>query len=353
MIVFLEIQKKIFTAIPSIQIMQVGYTDAQLEKHKEKIEPTGKTESVDATNPSYWKSFDNADGVLVRHADNLKELEERLNPSTDTSTSTLPPKDNWKMVGDEVRFLFSPAPKTSSTSSSGPEGEKPLPLVFVPGFGAGIGIYYRFLPELRKRFHGDIYILDIPGGGGSFRGNKYVFQKKKDVAISYFCTLIEQFLVGRGVIDTSGAEKPKKKFILCGHSFGGYLCTSLATKIHPHIAALCLVSPLFGFPPMEEPQAHKEDKNEKQTDSPADASEKNLDDSNSNTNSSSKTAEVPEKKESSKDDKKKPSWRWRVFRYLANRAFEESESGPLETVRHIPGGQWLFGYWCDKRYYNL
>eukprot|EP00026_Physarum_polycephalum_P009685 Phypoly_transcript_09818.p1 GENE.Phypoly_transcript_09818~~Phypoly_transcript_09818.p1 ORF type:complete len:410 (+),score=50.01 Phypoly_transcript_09818:121-1230(+) len=112
-------------------------------------------------------------------------------------------------------------------SGSGP------PLVLVHGFGAGIGFWCGNIDALSRRY--TVYALDMPGFGRSSRP-KITF-KNPEQAEDYFTDSLEDWAQTVGL----------KKFVLLGHSFGGYISALYALKHHEKVAHLVLADP-WGVP---------------------------------------------------------------------------------------------------------
>ncbi|KAG9442914.1 hypothetical protein H6P81_018768 [Aristolochia fimbriata] len=124
---------------------------------------------------------------------------------------------------DEPRFINT---VTFDSSENSPT------LVMVHGYGASQGFFFRNFDALASRFR--IMAIDQLGWGGSSRPDFTC--KSTEETEAWFIDSLEEW------------RKAKKldKFILLGHSFGGYVATKYALKHPEHIQHLILVGPV-GF----------------------------------------------------------------------------------------------------------
>jgi len=107
------------------------------------------------------------------------------------------------------------------------------PLVLVHGFGAGIGFWCGNIDALSQRY--TVYAMDMLGFGRSSRP-KPTF-KNPEQAEEFFVSSIEGWAQSVGL----------KRFVLLGHSLGGYVSACYALKHHERIAHLILADP-WGVP---------------------------------------------------------------------------------------------------------
>ena len=110
------------------------------------------------------------------------------------------------------------------------------PLVLVHGMGSGIGLWALNLESLSQSR--PVYAFDVLGFGRSSRPS---FSSDPILAETELVESIEEW-----------REQMKlDKFVLLGHSLGGFLATSYAISYPQHVKHLLLIDP-WGFP--ERPQ---------------------------------------------------------------------------------------------------
>lgn len=122
---------------------------------------------------------------------------------------------------------------TKVNTETPPENNSPKstrqPLVMVHGFAAGIGTWILNLDSLSSTIDREIYAIDLVGFA---RSSRAPFDLAGDVEGQWIET-IERWRNKEGI----------DKFILCGHSFGGYLCGSYAIKYPERVSHVILADP--------------------------------------------------------------------------------------------------------------
>ena len=117
------------------------------------------------------------------------------------------------------------------------------PLVMIHGFGAGLLQFYKNIDHL----HSDrtLHALDLPGFGRSTR-----------IPLPLNPTHTENEYVAS--IETWRKAMGLDKFILLGHSFGGFLACAYTLRYPSRVRHLVLVDPWgFSLPPSEEELKNK------------------------------------------------------------------------------------------------
>ena len=109
-----------------------------------------------------------------------------------------------------------------------PSVPEKLPLVMIHGFGCGIVQFYKNLDHL----HSDrcLYALDLPGFA---RSTRIPFPEEAEAAEATFVSSLERWREGVGL----------EKFILLGHSLGGFISLSYAMTHPQRVRHLILDDP--------------------------------------------------------------------------------------------------------------
>lgn len=128
--------------------------------------------------------------------------------------------------------------RTFTLKAEHPAEPERIPLVLIHGFGAGFLQFYKNLDHLHSRRK--VLAFDMPGFG---RSTRVRFTPEAQKAEEEFVDSIERWRRGVGV----------EKFILLGHSLGGFLACSYAMSHPSRVRHLILVDP-WGLPasPSEE-----------------------------------------------------------------------------------------------------
>lgn len=109
-----------------------------------------------------------------------------------------------------------------------PPSEPATPLVMIHGFGCGIPQYYKNYDELHSKRQ--VFSIDLPGYA---RSTRVKFTDDPETNENLFVEYLEQWRIGVGL----------EKFILLGHSFGGFLSAAYAIKYPSHVRHLVLNDP--------------------------------------------------------------------------------------------------------------
>ena len=152
-----------------------------------------------------------------------------------THTHTLPPptpamqsdyKDLHIPVGPDT-FIH-----TVVFEPTTPPEQPAIPLVMIHGFGCGIPQFYKNYDHLHDTRH--VYSLDLPGYG---RSTRVQFTDDAEENEKLFVTYLERWR----------SEVGLDKFILLGHSFGGFISAAYAIKYPDRVRHLVLNDP-WGLP---------------------------------------------------------------------------------------------------------
>ena len=107
-------------------------------------------------------------------------------------------------------------------------------MVLVHGYGAGGAVFFKILKDLSMYFH--LYLVDLLGMGSS--GRPQYTGMTVDLAEDFFVNSLKLWKDKIGLT---------KKFILAGHSLGGYIAAVYALRYPEDLEKLLLLSPV-GIP---------------------------------------------------------------------------------------------------------
>lgn len=123
------------------------------------------------------------------------------------------------MIGPQNDKIWTIAMNTENTN---------VPLLMLHGFGAGAAFWVLNFDDLAA--NRPVYAIDLPGYGKSSRSK---FSKDAKEIEVQFCNAIERW---RQLMKID-------KFILLGHSFGGYISLAYAMQFPERIEHLILADP--------------------------------------------------------------------------------------------------------------
>jgi 4,5:9,10-diseco-3-hydroxy-5,9,17-trioxoandrosta-1(10),2-diene-4-oate hydrolase len=103
------------------------------------------------------------------------------------------------------------------------------PILLLHGANIGWGMWYKTISELAQ--HHTVYALDLPGSGGSTKGNFRHF----DLVTTYVQT-VEDFMM----------SESRENWAIIGHSFGGWIALQVAARKNISVSKLVLIDSL-GF----------------------------------------------------------------------------------------------------------
>lgn len=146
--------------------------------------------------------------------------------------------NGWGLENNKV-WTLEMAPKISLEDNGNNDEKQNLPLVLIHGFASAVGLWTLNLDSLIKSDR-KIYAFDILGFGKSSRP---FFDTSETVELELIES-IERWRKSVGLND---------KFILLGHSFGGYLAMSYALQYPQNVAHLILADP-WGMPSQQQNQ---------------------------------------------------------------------------------------------------
>lgn len=112
-------------------------------------------------------------------------------------------------------------------------------LVMAHGYGAALGFFYKNYPDLKELKEYKTYSIDWLGMGVSSRPMFVKHHKAHsdlevvENAENFFVDSLEEWRIKKNI----------EKFVLMGHSLGGYLGTAYALKYPERVEKLILVSP--------------------------------------------------------------------------------------------------------------
>jgi pimeloyl-ACP methyl ester carboxylesterase len=111
-------------------------------------------------------------------------------------------------------------------------------LVLVHGTAGSSLSFVNVIEQLHSDFN--VLVIDLPGFGRSHVDSSYteIARLYEDDSADFYCAVLEAFLSSNKISET----------YLCGHSFGGYICTRYAVTHPLRVSGLILISPAGLFP---------------------------------------------------------------------------------------------------------
>ncbi|KAJ7228902.1 alpha/beta-hydrolase [Mycena pura] len=157
---------------------------------------------------------------------------------------SLAPNDNPVIAESSLVHLDSPKHylNTLSIKSASPTSDAPPPVVLLPGYGAGIGFFFRnILPLAQWAGHRgtSVYAVDWLGMGRSARVPFIIKANRKDVANRV--REAESFFIDS--LEVWRNKMQLEQLTLVGHSLGAYLSVAYALKYPDRVNKLILLSP--------------------------------------------------------------------------------------------------------------
>lgn len=130
----------------------------------------------------------------------------------------------WDLDSNKIRTL-----EMTLDNKDEKKADEKIPLVMIHGFAAGIGCWILNLDKLSSTLDRRIYAIDVLGFARSSRPS---FDLSEDVE-AQFVQSIERWREVQGI----------DKFILLGHSFGGYLSANYALRYPERVPHVILADP--------------------------------------------------------------------------------------------------------------
>ncbi|KAG5360736.1 putative cardiolipin-specific deacylase [Yarrowia sp. B02] len=115
-------------------------------------------------------------------------------------------------------------------------------LVMLHGWGTGMGLWFENLDAISSLPGWNIHVLDNPGMGRSTRETFDINQHKDDPDGRQMVAETEEWYLSR--LEAWREKKGLERFVLLGHSLGGYIASIYAMKYPHRVERLILVSPV-------------------------------------------------------------------------------------------------------------
>lgn len=115
-------------------------------------------------------------------------------------------------------------------------------LVMLHGWGTGMGLWFENLDAISSLPGWNVHVLDNPGMGRSTRETFNITQQKDDPDGRKMVAETEEWYLSR--LEAWREKKGLERFVLLGHSLGGYIASIYAMKYPHRVERLILVSPV-------------------------------------------------------------------------------------------------------------
>jgi cardiolipin-specific phospholipase len=115
-------------------------------------------------------------------------------------------------------------------------------LVMLHGWGTGMGLWFENLDVISSLPGWNVHVLDNPGMGRSTRETFNISQHKDDPDGRKMVAETEEWYLSR--LEAWREKKGLERFVLLGHSLGGYIASIYAMKYPNRVERLILVSPV-------------------------------------------------------------------------------------------------------------
>ncbi|KAL8230801.1 hypothetical protein R6Q57_000579 [Mikania cordata] len=185
------------------------------------------TATATASKKSLWPSVLR---WIPSSTDHIIDAEKRLLSIVKTSYTQEHVNIGTGPPGSKVRWFRSASNEPRFINTVEFESNKESPtLVMVHGYAASQGFFFRNFDALAKHFR--VIAIDQLGWGGSSRPDFTC--KSTEETEAWFIDSFEEWRKAKNL----------EKFILLGHSFGGYIAAKYALKHPEHVEHLILVGP--------------------------------------------------------------------------------------------------------------
>ncbi|KRX02794.1 hypothetical protein PPERSA_02284 [Pseudocohnilembus persalinus] len=197
------------------------------EKEKNRLKEKQQTKLFKKTQSLEWQAIEKFSGLL----DNNNQLELHKKDGNEIKNN-VQIEDKWK---DKVKIynveiqIKDESYQWIHTLEMGFENEEIM--VLTHGYAGCALNYLRCFKQLAKKYH--VFAIDFIGFGLSSRPNFELTETKEIIQF-----MLDSVEVWRKKVI------PEKKFVLCGHSYGGYISGMYSSKYPQFLNGLVLISPV-------------------------------------------------------------------------------------------------------------